>query len=192
MNDGKHNFRIYYRHDGSRMPKRARDLFNEWPQCNAVVVMARGTDWWDAPAMPYYSAIIVSGDTKKLQYDPWLRLDVNEARMERELEYMKKSRRLAHEVLAMLNDMPVCIRDGEAYEPAERWDVVPKPTLEDSSFQKYDFCQPVQVAIHDRMAPNFRRRWQGGTVYAHGVDDVRRHVEGVIAEEASADAEKAA
>jgi len=172
------------------MPKRARDLFNEWPKCHAVVVMARGTDWWHAPTLPYYSALIVSGDTKKLQYDPWLRLDVDEARMERELEYMKKSRRLAHEVLAMLNDMPSCSRDGDDYEPAERWDVVPKPTLEnDFGFGKRE---AVQVAIHDRFAPNFRRRWQGGTVYAHGVEDVRRHVEGVIAEEAAADAEKAA
>jgi len=175
------------------MPKRARDLFNEWPQCNAVVVMARGTDWWDAPTLPYYSALIVSGDTSKLQYDPWLRIEVDAARMEREMQYMEKSRQLAVEVLQMLNDMPSCSRDGDDYEPAERWDVVPHPTLEDSiSFNKYDFCQPVQVAIHDRMAPNFSRRWQGGTVYAHGVEDVRRHVEGVIAEEAAADSEKAA
>jgi len=174
------------------MQKQERERCNEWQKCHAVVVMARGTDWWDAPTLPYYSALSVSGDTSKLQYDPWLRIEVDEARMERELQYMEKSLKLAHEVLAMLNDMPSCSRAGECYEPAERWDVVPKPTLEDSSFQKYDFCQPVQVAIHDRMAPNFRRRWQGGTVYAHGVEDVRRHVEGVIAEESAADAEKAA
>lgn len=184
-------YKIYYpTNPRSKQPARVKAIFKDLPQCQAVIVMDRKAQSYDCPVMPYYSALIWSGNTQKaIRYDRWLNMDVQRERMERDIETINQTEQLAQDVLNMLLDMPDYYKaNGEHVSFAERWDVVPAETLENDRFSiDYHFSQPVQVALHDREDCFFKShgRWQTSkpTIYAHSVNEVWKIVSAVMKEE---------